>query len=127
MKLSFYNSIISLLNSNTIDVDRLDYLIRDAFVMGYNSISIDYLRLLKGLLLIKGENDCINLAFNKSALSVIENVIYAHDSEKKWIQNHPIILYETFLIKNIIREVNNYYNINTGLNLFFLIPYSQIK
>lgn len=119
-KLSFYNSIISLLNSSTIDVDRLDYLIRDAFVMGYNSISIDYLRLLKGLLLIKDENGCINLAFNKSALSVIENVIYAHDAEKKWIQNHPVIQYETFLIKNTIREVNEFYYDNTGQNLFTL-------
>lgn len=119
-KLSFYNSIISLLNSSTIDVDRLDYLIRDAFVMGYNSISIDYLRLLKGLLLIKDENCCINLAFNKSALSVIENVIYAHDAEKKWIQNHPVILYETFLIQSIIREVNDFYYASTGQNLFAL-------
>lgn len=120
IKLSFYNAIISLLNSSTIDVDRLDYLIRDAFVMGYNSISIDYLRLLKGLLLIKDENGCINLAFNKSALSVIENVIYAHDAEKKWIQNHPVILYETFLIQSIIREVNDFYYTSSGQNLFSL-------
>jgi len=119
-KLSLYNAIISLLNSSTIDVDRLDYLIRDAFVMGYNSISIDYLRLLKGLLIVRDENGCMNLAFNKSALSVIENVIYAHDSEKKWIQNHPVILYETFLIKNIIREVNSFYYTSTGQNLFTL-------
>lgn len=89
-KKQILNAFISLLNSSTIDVDRLDYLIRDAFVMGYNSISIDYNRLLKSVVLvrfqnIKGVESPIQLGFNKSALSVIENVIYAHDSEKKWI------------------------------------------
>lgn len=104
---SIYNSFISLLNSSTIDVDRLDYLIRDAFVMGYNSISIDYERLLASLTLVEIQQESaecpqIQLAYRKSALSVIENVIYAHDSEKKWIQNHPVILYESFLINQII-------------------------
>jgi len=118
---SFFNAIISLLNSSTIDVDRMDYLIRDAFVMGYNSISIDYNRLLSSLMIIKTQNDGYCLAFNKSALSVIENVIYAHDIEKKWVQSHPVILYESFLINYIIQEVSDYYKKHTnGLYLFSL-------
>lgn len=34
---------------------------------------------------------------NESALSVIESAIYAHDTEKKWIQGHPAILYEIYI------------------------------
>ena len=121
---SIYNAFISLLNSSTIDVDRLDYLIRDAFVMGYNSISIDYIRLIDALTLVEinnsQENIVIQLAYNKSALSVIENVIYAHDSEKKWIQNHPVIQYEVFLVQRIISEVKYDYKKRTGLDLFSL-------
>lgn len=120
IKLSFYNALISLLNSSTIDVDRLDYLIRDAFVMGYNSVSIDYTRLLNGIVLINDPNKHISLAYNKSALSVIENVIYAHDSEKKWIQNHPVILYEIFLIHRIINDVTQLYKKQTQKVLFSL-------
>lgn len=50
---SILNALISLLNSSTIDVDRLDYLIRDAYVMGFNSISIDYNRLIDAITLVE--------------------------------------------------------------------------
>lgn len=128
------NAFISLLNSTTIDVDRLDYLIRDAHVMGYNSISIDYNRLLESVMLVKVQDSTnhspIQLAYRKSALSVIENVIYAHDSEKKWIQNHPVILYEVFLIQRLLSSVRAEYKKRTGDELFSLealSPMSQEK
>ena len=124
IKHSLLNAFITLLNSTTIDVDRLDYLIRDAFVMGYNSISIDYNRLLNSVLLVKIEDSMehspIQLAYHKSALSVIENVIYAHDSEKKWIQNHPVIQYEVFLIQQLLSYVKSKYKKVTGIELFSL-------
>ena len=116
--LSYYNILISLLNSSTIDVDRLDYLIRDAFVMGYNSISIDYKRLIDSVMISEDSEGHLNLAYNKSALSIIENVIYAHDSEKKWIQNHPVIIYEIFLVQQIIKNVADFYKQKTEKELF---------
>lgn len=118
------NAFVSLLNSTTIDVDRLDYLIRDAYVMGYNSISIDYDRLLSNTILVKVQDSIdhapIQLAYKKSALSVIENVIYAHDAEKKWIQNHPVILYEVFLIQQLLASVKSNYKKRTNMDLFSL-------
>lgn len=115
------NILISLLNSSIIDVDKLDYLIRDAYVTGYNSISIDYVRLLNAIT-IKYDDDAFkySLAFRKSALSVLENVIYAHDSEKKWIQNHPIVLYEHFLVQQSIKACNKYIRGNSVEKLFCL-------
>ncbi len=118
LNLSYYNILISLLNSSAIDVDRLDYLIRDAFVMGYNSISIDYKRLIDSVMAYEDSKGHLNLAFNKSALSIIENVIYAHDSERKWVQNHPIIIYETFLVQQIIKDVASFYKTKTEKELF---------
>ena len=100
------NILIKLLNSPIIDVDKLDYLIRDAYVTGYDNIHLDYTRLLNSIMMQKiGEE--YELVFDKGALSVLENVIYAHDSEKKWIQSHPIILYEQFLIRYTIKHVNS--------------------
>ena len=111
---SFYNCFISLLNSKVIDVDRLDYLIRDAFFTGFDTVNIDYERLLTSLTIIEskiededGEEQYIfQLAYYKNAISVIENVVYAHDAERKWIQNHPVVLYDIYVIKHVIARLN---------------------
>jgi len=99
------NCLITLLNSKVIDVDKLDYLIRDAYIIGYDTINIDYVRLLKSITIVQNIKEHIyELAFRKSAVSVIENVIYARDAEKKWIQGHPVVLYESYLVQEIIQE-----------------------
>lgn len=105
---SFYNCMIGMLNSSVIDVDKLDYLIRDAYIIGFDTVSIDYERLLRSIIIIK-ENDRCKLVYKKSALSVIENVVFAHDAERKWIQNHPIVLYDGYLLKNGLEQLNNIY------------------
>lgn len=95
------NCFIQLLNSKVIDVDKLDYLIRDAFITGFDTVSIDYERLLGALTIVKIEDD-YEIAYYKDAISVIENVVYAHDAERKWIQSHPIVIYETYILQHII-------------------------
>ncbi|MBQ3334006.1 MAG: HD domain-containing protein [Eubacteriaceae bacterium] len=98
---SALNCVISMLNSKVIDVDRLDYLIRDAYFTGFETVNIDYLRLLRSLtVIVKG--NVAKLGFNKNAISVIENVVYAHDAERKWIQTHPIVLYDMYIIRHVI-------------------------
>lgn len=98
------NCYISLLNSKIIDVDKLDYLIRDAYITGFDTVNIDYERLLTALTIVE-EDGTYELGYYKSAVSVIENVVYAHDSERKWIQNHPIVLYESYLLQHIIQHL----------------------
>lgn len=88
LKYSFLNCMISLLNSSVIDVDKLDYLIRDAYITGFDTVSIDYVRLLQSVKFIR-EEQSYHVVYTKGAISVIENVVYAHDAERKWIQNHP--------------------------------------
>lgn len=95
------NCFIQLLNSKVIDVDKLDYLIRDAFITGFDTVTIDYERLLGALTIVETDNG-YELAYNKNAISVIENVVYAHDAERKWIQSHPIVIYETYILQHII-------------------------
>ncbi len=103
------NCLIELLNSTIIDIDKLDYIIRDAQTTGYQSVSIDYIRLLGALSIIDYAGKK-TLAYNKSALSVIENVIYAHDFERKWIQSHPVVLYEHFLIQYAIKKIERQFS-----------------
>ncbi len=110
------NCLIGLLNSKVIDVDRLDYLIRDAYITGYDTVNIDYCRLLNAVTLV-GTDDGLRVAYKKDAISIIENVVYAHDAEKKWIQNHPVVLYEAYIIKHIIMHLNEALN-GDGKRLF---------
>lgn len=105
------NCFINLLNSKIIDVDKLDYLIRDAYITGFYTVQIDYERLLNAITIVEekatideGQRNEItySLAYHKGAISVVENVVYAHDSERKWIQNHPVILYETYILQHMM-------------------------
>ena len=105
---SLENCFISMLNSDVIDVDKLDYLVRDAYITGFDTVHIDYIRLLNSVTLYFDEEESrFQIAYYKSAISVIENVIYAHDAEKKWIQTHPVVLYDGYLINHMIRELND--------------------
>lgn len=49
---SLKNCIISLLNSSTIDVDGLDYIVRDAQMSGVSAYSIDYQRILNSFTIL---------------------------------------------------------------------------
>ncbi len=97
-----------------IDVDKLDYLIRDAYITGFDTVSIDYVRLLQSISLRKEEQK-YQIVYKKGAISVIENVVYAHDAERKWIQNHPIVQYEAYLLQSSIEALKNKY---TNVDLF---------
>lgn len=102
---SFRNCLIELLNSTFIDVDKLDYLIRDAYLLGFQTVSIDYKRLLGSVRLKQDSRGHFSIAYDKNAVSVFENVVYAHDSERKWIQNHPVVRYEMDLLQRAIADV----------------------
>lgn len=111
------NCFIELLNSKTVDVDKLDYLIRDSFITGFKSINIDYERLLNAICVIH-KPDYVSLGFEKSALSTLENVILAHDMERKWIQNHPVIKYESYLVSYMIAKTQAFFYKKNKIDLF---------
>lgn len=115
------NSLIQLLNSSVIDVDRLDYLARDRAMTGFESVKIDTERLLANVCLVNMNNVGINrqytLGYYKNAASVIENVVVAHDSEKKWIQSNSVVLYDSFLVQKCIKGVEKF--LSTGNNFLF--------
>ena len=103
-KKQLLNCLIELLNSSMIDVDKLDYLIRDAYMTGFDTIKIDYIRLLESICVLKQNNE-YHICYYKTAVSVIENVVYARDAERKWIQNHPTVLYEIYLLQSIMSQI----------------------
>ena len=104
LETSIDNCFIELLNSKVIDVDKLDYLIRDAYITGFHTVNIDYIRLLKAITVVE-DSGMLQFAYYKDAISVIENVVYAHDAERKWIQTHPVVLYESYLLQHVFQNL----------------------
>ena len=116
---SIYNCIVTMLNSKVIDVDRLDYLIRHAYFTGFETVNIDYARLLSSLTIVINDNKA-ELGYNKNAISVIENVVYAHDAERKWIQTHPTVLYDMYIVQHVINNLNKRISESSEKKLFSL-------
>lgn len=106
------NTIIGMLNGSLIDVDKLDYLIRDSYVTGFNTMALDVDRLFAGYV-ISEYTDASSAtkrvaAYKRGSLSVIENVTFANDLERHWIQNNPTILYDVKLIQLAIEHYDSF-------------------
>lgn len=97
------NCLIRLLNSSTVDVDKLDYISRDTQMSGYDNIVLDTERLLDSICVVDNEG-VYYPAFKKGALSIINNVVLAKNSQAKWIVNHPVVIYEAYILRRAIGE-----------------------
>ncbi|MGI6649728.1 MAG: HD domain-containing protein [Bacillota bacterium] len=96
------NIIIQLLNSSTIDMDKLDYLMRDAYMTGISVPSIDSVRLLKNIQINEKTN---NVTFAPQALPVIQSIVEARDNMYLWVYNHHVAVYTDFLIRYYIKHL----------------------
>jgi len=99
------NCLIRMLNSPVIDVDKLDYIIRDTALTGFDNVSIDTDRLLRSFTAVKENENDYYPAYKKNALSVIQNVIAANNAQQAWIVNHPVVVYDSYLVQTAIREI----------------------
>ncbi len=100
------NCLIRMLNSPVIDVDKLDYITRDSSLTGFSNATIDSDRLLKAFTAVKVSVNDYYLAYNKNALSAIQNVISANNAQQAWIVNHHVVVYNAFLIQMSINKIS---------------------
>jgi HD superfamily phosphohydrolase len=107
-KRDFKNALIRMLNSNAIDVDKLDYIKRDSVISGYDNVSVDIDRLLSSLKIQTAETavgvEGETFVYGKSALSVIQNVVDCRNMLYTWIYSHHKVVYETYLIKHAVQK-----------------------
>lgn len=104
-KKGIQNCLIRMLNSPVIDVDKLDYITRDSSLTGFSNAIIDSDRLLKAFTAVEENEHDYYPAYNKNALSVIQNVISANNAQQAWMVNHHVVVYNTFLIQAIINKI----------------------
>ena len=114
-KMGIKNCLIRLLNSTSIDVDKLDYIARDTLMTGYDTISIDIDRLLDSVSMICNEQ-VYYPSYKKSALSVINNVFTAKGLQAKWIVNHPTNVYDSYILKNAMIQSLKRFALDLGVD-----------
>lgn len=105
-KSKFENCLIMLLNSEAIDVDKLDYIVRDTWASGVNNVSIDLLRLISSIEIYEDNTTKkYAVAFKKNSLSVLQNVIHGRNFLYKWIYSHHKVIYDQHLLKMSINSL----------------------
>ncbi len=98
------NHIISLLNGDAIDVDKLDYIVRDTWASGVKNTSIDLERLLSAIKLESHDGN-IRLCYRKSAMSVLQSVVDSRNYLYEWVYNHHTVLYYSKLLDIALRKL----------------------
>ncbi len=119
------NCFIRLLNSDTIDVDKMDYITRDTQMSGFYNVPIDIDRLVKSVTAISKDGGWLYPAFRKNALSVIDNVFRAKIEQGLWMVSHPIVLYDSELLAHCIISLNSLIDKNYISDVFSLEALSR--
>ena len=97
------NALIQLLNGRAIDVDKLDYTVRDIAVSGIKTHQVDLDRLLTSLRIVNEKGVC-KLCFYKNALSAINNVFEVKNFLNQWVFSDHTVQYDQHLLKECVKE-----------------------
>ncbi|OPZ78199.1 MAG: hypothetical protein BWY78_00696 [Alphaproteobacteria bacterium ADurb.Bin438] len=114
--LKLKNAFMEILSSK-IDVDKLDYILRDTWASGAHNTTIDIERLLGSLKIVPYKNT-YRLVFKANALSVIGSVIEGRNYLYRFIYNHHKVLYEAEIINRAVLKLSE--NISKGEKETFL-------
>ncbi|MCX6662967.1 MAG: HD domain-containing protein [Euryarchaeota archaeon] len=98
-KLSKKSYLSQLLNS-TIDVDQLDYLMRDAYYTGVAYGMIDLQRLLQTIMIHKG-----NLTMMRKGVNVVENILMARALMYSSVYFHKTVRIPELMLSKALEEI----------------------
>ena len=102
---------ISLLNGKIIDADKLDYICRDQWALGYLSNAVDVERLIRSIeILNTGEK--IEIVYRKNAITEIQTVLDSKNFQIVYVFNHHQVKYEQNLFQRCINELKQKINGN---------------
>jgi uncharacterized protein len=93
-------SYLSQLLNSTIDVDQLDYLMRDAYYTGVSYGLIDIQRLLQTIMVHKG-----NLTMMRKGVSVVENILMARALMYSSVYFHKTVRIAELMLLKALEEI----------------------
>ena len=107
--LGLRNCFIQMLNSDAVDVDRLDYLIRDTQMSGFTNTPVDVDYLAGSVTaIVKEGTDHLYPAFRNDAMGVVESMFHAKREHDFWVLNHPSGAYDAALRAHCIGRMEDY-------------------
>ena len=112
------NLLISLINSSSFDMDKLDYIMRDSFHTAIGAPIIDIKRLFRNMCIVNDGGEYI-IAFTSKAVPDIQNIIDARDELYMYVYNHHTAVYTDFIYSYIFRRLTGNYEkrIKSGVAL----------
>jgi len=109
---SIHNGFIYQIVSNSlngIDMDKFDYLTRDAYHLGMD-LGFDYKKIITTGIVIDDE-----ICYPKWGFKHLESLFEARKRLHKLIVNHPTIISSQHLVNCMLEEVNNHINIISNI------------
>jgi len=105
------NIIIKIVNSDTIDVDKIDYLLRDNKMVGYIGPQLDIDRLIMSMIV----HDLDGLTFSHTGISALQGLIDCRNILYLWIFNHHTVVYTDYLYQKCFIRFTKFNKSNSGL------------
>jgi HD superfamily phosphohydrolase len=102
-EISIKNIMVGLISSDALDMDKLDYIMRDAFYTGINVPQIDTKRLFKNMYI----SWSYKLVYTTKAVPVLQNIIESRDNLYLWVYNHHTVVYTDYLYYYIFRRLHH--------------------
>ena len=102
------NCLIQLLNSSVLDVDRLDYMMRDTQMSGYVNAPLDLACLARSVTAVMEDGMLVN-AYREDALRVFDLMFQAKLSHDTWVLAAPAGAYDAALRRHCIRQLGEEY------------------
>ena len=90
--------------SGSLDVDKLDYLSRDAWMCGVPCGVIDVERLLSALTLARGPGGRVSLALHEKGLAALESLLFAKYQMYRTVYWHHAVRSATAMFKRLVRR-----------------------
>ena len=90
--------------AGSLDVDKLDYLSRDAWMCGVPYGVIDVERLLSALTLAQGPGGHVSLALHEKGLAALESLLFAKYQMYRTVYWHHAVRSATAMFKRLVRR-----------------------
>src|ERR1051325_3151933 len=97
-------SPLQRLISGSLDLDKLDYLRRDAFMCGVSYGDIDVDRLLNSLVLIRDDHATLSVGVAEKGLSALESLLFAKYQMYRNVYWHHAIRSATAMYKRLVAD-----------------------
>ena len=97
------NIVIEIVNSKSIDADKIDYLLRDNMMSGGVAPSFNLDRLFYSITI----DGAKKIAYSQTGISSVVNLIDCKDFLYIWLYNHHIVVYTDFLYSTAIEHLGS--------------------